>query len=42
MLQKLGHYFHVTKNVGGIPHEMPTPNLAHTLVLACHKRRNIR
>ena len=29
------------KNVGGIPHEVPTPNLAHTLVSACHKSRNI-
>ena len=25
-----------------IPHEVPTPNLAHTLVSACRKRRNIR
>jgi len=30
------------KNVGGFPHEVPTPNPAHTLVSACHKRRNIR
>ena len=30
------------RNVGGIPHEVPTPNSAHTLVSACHKRRNIR
>ena len=30
------------KNVGGIPHEVLTPNLVHTLVSACHKRRNIR
>jgi len=45
MLQKLGHYFRVRKkNVGGIPHEVPMPNLAHrpTLVSACHKRRNVR
>jgi len=25
------------KNVEGIPHEVPTPNPAHTLVSACHK-----
>jgi len=30
------------KNVGCIPHEVPTPNRAHALVSACHKRRNIR
>ena len=30
------------KNVEGIPHEVPVPNPAHTLVSACHKRRNIR
>ena len=32
------------KNVGGIPHEVEvsTPNPAHTMVSACHKRRNIR
>ena len=35
-------YFRVTKNVGGFPHEVPTPNPAHTLVSACHKRRSIR
>ena len=30
------------KNVGGIPHKVPTPNPAHTLVSVCHKCRNIR
>jgi len=29
------------KNVGDIPYEVPVPNSAHTLVSACHKRRNI-
>jgi len=42
MLQKPGITFMWRNNVGGIPHEVPTPNLAHTLVSACHKRRNIR
>jgi len=26
---------------GGIPHEVPMPNSAHTLVSACHKHRSI-
>jgi len=30
------------KNAEGFPHEVPTPNPAHTLVSACHKRRSIR
>jgi len=38
MRQKPGHY----SRVGGISHEVPTPDLAHTLVSACHKHRNIR
>jgi len=42
MLQKPGHYSRETKKRRGIPHEVPTPNLAHTLASACHKHRNIR
>jgi len=41
MPQKHGHYFLVTKNVGSIPHEIPTPNSSHTLVSAYHQRIRI-
>ena len=32
---------HVTKNVGSIPYEIPTPNSSQTPVSACYQRRGI-